>query len=195
MDKQNLTNDEMREIRTRREEIFDGRVVRLTVDEVRLPDGGTSTREVIWHKGAVCVVPVTEKGEVVLVEQFRYPYDTVLLEIPAGKLEAGETDRLAAAKRELAEETGYRAETWVDFGEFYGSAAILKEKITMYLALGLTPGETNPDEDEFLRVKKVPIDELVHEILAGNVPDGKTQAGVLRAKLWLENAKGADRFE
>ncbi len=194
MNEKNWSNEELREVMTARQEIFDGRVVHLTVDEVRLPDGGSSVREVIWHRGAVCVVPVTDQGEVILVEQFRYPYGQVLLEIPAGKLEEGDTDRLAAAKRELSEETGYRAREWVDFGDFYGSAAILKEKITVFLALGLTAGETNPDEDEFLRVKKVPMQELVADILAGKVPDGKTQAAVLRAKLWLEETKGATCF-
>ena len=190
MKEKTWSDEELREVQTARKEIYKGRIVHLTVDEVRLPGGGTSTREVIWHRGAVCVIPVTDEGEAVLVEQFRYPYGEVLLEIPAGKLEEGDTDRLAAAKRELAEETGYRAENWVDFGEFYGSAAILSERISLFLATGLTPGETNPDEDEFLRVRKIPLSELVNQILAGKVPDGKTQAAVLRAKLYLEQTKG-----
>ena len=178
--------ENLRETRVAREEIFDGRVIHLTCDTVELPNGHTSTREVAWHRGAVCVVPVTDDGEVVLVEQFRYPYDTTLLEIPAGKLEPGETDRAAAARRELAEETGFRAAELIDFGDYYGSPAILREKITMYLALGLTPGECRPDDDEFIHVKKIPLDELCEQILRGEIPDGKTQAAVLRAKLWLE---------
>ena len=99
-----MTNEEMREVQITREEIYDGIVLHVTKDTVRLPNGGTSIREVAWHRGAVCVVPVTEDGEIIFVEQFRYAMDRVLLEIPAGKLEAGETDRAAAARRELSEE-------------------------------------------------------------------------------------------
>ena len=181
-----LTPEEMREIRTAREEIYDGRIVHLTKDTVRLPNGGESVREVVWKCGAVCVVPVTEKGEVVLVEQFRYPYDTVLLEIPAGKLEPGETDTEAAARRELLEETGYTAGQMIDFGMYYGSPAMLREEITVYLALDLTAGDTRFDEDEYLRIRHIPMEEIVEMILRGEVPDGKTQAAVLRAKLFLE---------
>ncbi len=181
-----LSNEEMREIRTDRAEIYDGTVIHLTKDTVRLPDGGSSIREVAWHRGAVCVVPVTDDGQIVCVEQYRYPYDTVLLEIPAGKLEPGETNREAAARRELAEETGYTAREMIDFGDYFGSPAILREKITVFLALGLTPGETHFDDDEFLRIRHIPIEELTRMILRGEVPDGKTQAAVLRAKLYLE---------
>jgi hypothetical protein len=94
---------DLKETRVGREEIYDGIVVHLTKDTVRLPDGKTGIREVVWHRGAVCVVPVTDEGEVVLVQQFRYAMDRELWEIPAGKLEAGETDRAAAARRELEE--------------------------------------------------------------------------------------------
>ncbi len=182
-----LAPEEMREVRTGRTEIYDGKIVHLTKDTVRLPNGGESIREVVWKCGAVCVVPVTDKGEVILVEQFRYPYDTVLLEIPAGKLEPGETDTLAAARRELLEETGYTAGEMIDFGMYYGSPAMLMEEITVYLARDLTPGKTHFDEDEYLRIRTVPMDEIVGMILRGEVPDGKTQAAVLRAKLFLEN--------
>lgn len=178
-----MTDEEMREARVSREEIFDGRVVHLTRDTVRLPDGNDAVREVIWHRGAVCVVPVTDEGEVILVEQFRYPFDRVLLEIPAGKLEPGEDDREAAARRELAEETGFRAGEMICLGDYYGSPAILAERITMYLARRLTPGDTHPDADEFLRVKRLPLEAAVRMILAGEIPDGKTQAAVLRAHL------------
>lgn len=181
-----LTDTEMREIRTEREEIWQGRFFHVTKDTVRLPSGRQSTREVAWKRGAVCIVPVTDAGEIVCVEQFRYPYGEVILEIPAGKLEAGEDDTLAAAQRELLEETGYTAAEWVDFGMYYGSPAMLKEEITIYLARGLHAGKTHFDEDEYLRIRHIPIEELTARILNGEVPDGKTQAAVLRAKLWLE---------
>lgn len=177
---------DLKETRVGREEIYDGIVVHLTKDTVRLPDGKTGIREVVWHRGAVCVVPVTDEGEVVLVQQFRYAMDRELWEIPAGKLEVGETDRAAAARRELEEETGLRCRELIDFGDYYGSPAIFSERISMYLALGLEQGESHPDEDEFLWVKKFPLDELCGAILRGEIPDGKTQAAVLRAKLWLE---------
>ena len=181
-----MTNEEMREVRLSREEIYDGIVLHVTKDTVRLPDGGTSVREVAWHRGAVCVVPLTEAGEIVFVEQFRYAMDRVLLEIPAGKLEAGETDRPAAARRELSEETGFTADNLIDLGKYFGCPALISEDINMYLATGLHPGECHPDEDEFLRVRTIPIAEAVEMILRGEIPDGKTQLGILRAKLWWE---------
>jgi ADP-ribose pyrophosphatase len=148
-----MTNEEMREIQITREEIYDGIVLHVTKDTVRLPGGGTSVREVAWHRGAVCVVPLTEAGEIIFVEQFRYAMDRVLLEIPAGKLEAGETDRPAAARRELSEETGYTADTLIDLGKYFGCPALISEDINMYLATGLHPGECHPDEDEFLALE------------------------------------------
>ena len=188
-----LTDEEMREVRLAREEIYDGVVIHLTKDTVRVPGGAQSIREVAWHRGAVCIIPVTDRGEVVLVEQYRYPYDTVLLEIPAGKLEIGETDTEAAARRELTEETGYTAQRMIPFGEYYGSPAILKEKIAVYLALGLTPGETHFDEDEYLRVRHVPMADAVRMAVDGEIPDGKTQAAILRAHLYLSQNGGENR--
>jgi len=181
-----MTNEEMRETCIDRKEIYDGIVLHVTKDTVLLPNGGTSIREVAWHRGAVCVVPVTEDGEIVFVEQFRYAMDRVLLEIPAGKLEAGETDRLAAARRELSEETGFTADHMIDLGKYFGCPALISEDINMYLATGLHPGECHPDEDEFLRIRKIPIAEAVAMVARGEIPDGKTQLGILRAKLWME---------
>ncbi|MBQ8747394.1 MAG: NUDIX hydrolase [Clostridia bacterium] len=182
-----LTDTEMREIRTDREEIWQGRIFTVTHDTVRLPSGRISTRDVAWKRGAVCIVPVTDDGKIVCVEQYRYPYDKVILEIPAGKLEESEDDHpLEAAKRELAEETGYTAAEWIDFGVYYGSPAMLKEEIFIYLARGLTAGDTNFDEGEYLRIREIPIETITEQILNGEIPDGKTQAAVLRAKLWLE---------
>ncbi len=166
-----------------REEIFDGRVMHIVKDIVELPNGVESVREVLLHNGAVCVIPITDDGEVILERQYRYPFDEVLWEIPAGKLEKGEFDREAAAARELREETGYIADKMICLGEYYGSPAIVYERITMYMATGLHLGERELDEDELLDVVKVPLKEAVDMVMEGKIPDGKTQAAILRAYL------------
>ena len=123
---------ELREIQIGTEDIFDGVILNVKRDRVRLPNGHESVREVIRHVGAVCVVPVTADGKVVVERQYRYPIDQVITEIPAGKLDSREEDRLHAAKRELMEETGITGDTWTDMGLYYGAPAYSDEKITMY---------------------------------------------------------------
>ena len=163
------------------EEIFDGLVLHVVRDTVKLPNGHSSIREVIRHIGAVCVIPVTENNEVIVERQYRYPFDTVITEIPAGKLDSKEEDRLSAAKRELREETGLTADRWTDLGGFYPAAAYSDEYITMYLAQGLHQGVQALDEGEFLEVKKAPLKELVEDVMAGKIPDAKTQTAILKA--------------
>ncbi|MCR5136343.1 MAG: NUDIX hydrolase [Oscillospiraceae bacterium] len=176
-------------MQTATEDIFDGVILHVMRDQVRLPNGHTSVREVIRHVGAVCVVPVTEDGKIVLERQYRYPIDRVITEIPAGKLDSSTEDRLEAAQRELREETGITADRWTDMGLYYGAPAYSDEKITMYLAEGLHMGRQQLDEDEFLNVEFVPIESAVEEILSGRITDGKTQAAVLKAWLILKNRK------
>ena len=161
-------------------QVFDGVVVKLFVDEVELPDGKKSVREIVRHPGAVCVVPVTDENEVIMVRQFRYAFGEVLLEIPAGKLEPGE-DPLKAALRELEEETGTVAENIEHMGELYTTVAIFDEKIQMYLATGLSYKNAHPDEDEFLEVEKIPLDTLVDMVMNGEIRDSKTQVALLKA--------------
>jgi ADP-ribose pyrophosphatase len=163
-------------------EIYRGRIVHLFEDTVRLPNGKLATREVMRHPGAVAVVPLTQDGEVILVRQYRYPFAEALLEIPAGKLDAGEEPE-SCARRELEEETGVEAAKLIPLGVFYPSVAVLDEKIFLFLARELTQKNSHPDEDEFLRVERVPMETLVQRILTGSVPDGKTQTAVLKA--WL----------
>ncbi|MBQ9748866.1 MAG: NUDIX hydrolase [Clostridia bacterium] len=177
--------EELKETFVSREEIFDGYIVHLVRDTVALPNGATATREVALHNGAVCVVPITDKGEIIMERQFRYPFDRVMWEIPAGKLDPGETDHLEAAKRELREETGYTAEKYTFIGEFFPSPAILSENIHMYVATGLKKGDQDLDEDEFLEVITLPMDKVVEMILSGEITDGKTQTAVMKAKLLL----------
>jgi ADP-ribose pyrophosphatase len=163
--------------------IFDGRVVHLYCDEVALPDGKTSVREYVKHIGAVCIVPVTDEGEIICVRQYRYAVGRTVLEIPAGKLDSKAEIPLEAAIRELREETGAVAKKITYMGEYFSSPAILDERIYMYLAEELSFGECQRDDDEFLTLERMPIEEIVDKILAGEVPDGKTQAAVLRAYL------------
>ena len=170
----------------RSELIFDGKVAHLYRDEVLLPDGGTSVREHIKHVGAVCVLPLTDNGEVVLEHQFRYPFHKVITEIPAGKLDSPDEDLREAALRELREETGIVPAELIDLGAYYGSPAIMGEHIQMFLARGLTFGAQQLDEDEFLEVFTVPLDRAVEMVMANEIPDGKTQLAILKTKAYIE---------
>lgn len=169
--------------------IFDGKILHVYKDDITLPDGKPAMREYVRHIGAVCVIPLTENNEVICVRQYRYPTASVMLEIPAGKLDSRDEDPLEAALRELREETGARSARVTPLGVFYTSPAILDEKIHMFLAEELTFGETSPDEGEFVKVVKLPINELAEMIMRGEVPDGKTQAAVMKAVYLLEQRK------
>ena len=176
----------LNEVQTGSQEIFDGVVVHLYKDTVQLPNGKPAIREVIRHVGAVAVVPVTDDGKVIVERQFRYPLNDVITEIPAGKLDSFTEDRLSAAQRELREETGYTADNWQELGDFHPTPAYCDEKITLYLATGLHLGERELDEDEFLNVVTVPMEELVADIMAGRITDGKTQTAILKAYYLLK---------
>ena len=167
------------------EKIFDGRILHIRRDTVELPDGAQSTREVVDHPGGVCILALDDQNRVLLVSQFRYPYEKVLREIPAGKLEYGEDPREAAV-RELREETGAVAGKFQSLGELYPSPGYCGEIIRMYLARDLTFGETHLDEDEFLDLERVPFDQLTEQVLSGEIRDAKTIAAVLKAKLLLK---------
>ena len=165
------------------EQIFDGVVLHVNRDMVTLPDGNSAVREVIRHVGAVCVVPLTEQNEVICVRQYRYPAAQVTLEIPAGKLNYKQEDRREAVLRELREETGVRCEKLTHLDAFYPAPAYSDELIDIYLAEGLSYGDTDPDEDEFIDTVRVPLEELVDMALRGELPDAKTQMAVLR--VWV----------
>lgn len=162
-------------------EIFSGRLLHVFSDRIELPSKKQTGREYIRHVGAVCVIPITKEGEVVLERQFRYPMGKVLLEIPAGKLNSKEEPPEEAARRELKEETGIDAAKWTSLGSFYPAAAYSDEHIRMYMAEELTFGDSNLDDGEFLTVFRMKLDDLLDEIEKGNVPDGKTQCAALRA--------------
>lgn len=166
------------------EKIFDGRILHVRRDTVELPDGSRGFREVVDHPGGVCVLALDDENRALLVSQYRYPYEKVLREIPAGKLEYGE-DPAQAAIRELKEETGAAAGDFRPLGELYPSPGYCGEIIRMYLARELTFGEAHPDEDEFLNLERVPFDQLVEQVLSGEIKDAKTIAAVLKGKLLL----------
>ena len=168
--------------------IYDGTIVHLYRDTVCLPNGREAFREVIRHNGAVAVVALFDDGTVLMEEQFRYPLGQVLLEIPAGKLDGPDEDPCEAARRELREETGFTARQMTPIGDYYPSPAILSEVIHLYVARGLSAGERSPDEDEFLRVRRMPLSDLIRRICAGEIPDGKTQTALLRVAM-QENLK------
>ncbi|MCR5256382.1 MAG: NUDIX hydrolase [Acetatifactor sp.] len=177
--------ERLKETNISTEEIFSGNILHVVRDTVELPDESRATREVIRHIGAVCVIPVTDEGKVVIERQFRYPIDQVITEIPAGKLDSPKEDRLEAAKRELREETGYTADEWIDLGTFYGAAAYTDEKITMYMARGLHKGKQELDQGEFLDVYEVPLTELVEDVMKNRIPDGKSEIAILKAARYL----------
>jgi ADP-ribose pyrophosphatase len=176
-----MTHHHLREERIDGKTIFDGRIVRLEVDRVRLADGGESVREVVRHGGAVLLVPITDDGRVLLVRQHRYPTGEVLLEVPAGTLEAGENPE-DCAHRELDEETGHRAEELIHLGEFYSAPGFFDELLQCYLARGLRPGSGRAgDDDEQLEVVELSADEALAAIDAGDIRDCKTVASLLLA--------------
>ena len=171
----------LRETKVSSEEIFNGVILHVQRDQVALPNGSQTVREVIRHIGAVCVIPVLDNGDVVMERQYRYPLDRVVLEIPAGKLDAPDEDRLSAIQRELREETGYTADSWTDLGAFHPAPAYSDEYITMYMARGLHKGAQDLDNDEFLDLYAIPLKDLVKEVMEGRISDAKTQVCVLKA--------------
>lgn len=173
--------DDLKETKVSSEKIYDGVILHVYKDKVILPNGNSSGRELIRHVGAVGIVPVTDDRKVIVERQYRYPLDMVITEIPAGKLDSKNEDRLEAAKRELREETGITADEWIDMGVYYPAAAYTDEKITLYLAKGLHFGEQDLDDDEFLNIEAVPLETLVDEVMAGKITDGKTQVAILKA--------------
>ncbi len=164
---------------------FSGRVFNVRVDEVELPDGKHSMREIIEHNGGVGVIAVTQDGKVPLVRQYRHPYGEVIYEIPAGKLEKGEQP-LECGKRELTEETGFTANNWHPLGEIYPSPGYCGEIIRIFLATELSLGENRLDDGEFLECKLFSLEQAVEMVMAGQIKDSKTQIAILKAKKLLK---------
>ena len=161
------------------EKIFEGRIIKVKVDKVEMPDGSVATRELVEHPGGVGIVAITENDEIILVEQYRKPLDKVIYEIPAGKLDPGEHHRTCGI-RELGEETGLSAKVFDYMGFIYPSPGFTDEVTHVYLAKELTQGETHPDDDEFLDVKKVPFDTALKMVMDGEINDAKSVFGILK---------------
>lgn len=159
----------------RKEKIFSGKVINVYVEEVELPNGKTSKREVVKHPGAVAVIPMTNDGKLVLVRQYRKALERVLVEIPAGKLEKGE-EPLVTARRELEEETGYSAKSMRHLVSFYTSPGFADELIHLYVAEGLTKLEdaASLDEDEFVDLLEVTLEEALEMLEKQEIYDAKT---------------------
>ncbi len=167
------------------QQIFDGRVVKLFVDKAELENGDIVTREVIKHPGGVCVVPLDENGNVLFVKQYRYPHHQIMLEIPAGKLEWGESHH-DCGLRELKEETGCTCDKYTYLGSLIPTPAYCGEVIHMYLAEGLHYGEQSLDEDEFLDIEKIPLEKAAEMIMNNEIADAKTQLAILKTMMLLK---------
>ena len=170
----------LKETKVASEEVFAGTLLRVRRDNIRLPDGNPATREFVVHPGAALMVPVLGDGRLVLERQFRYPLNRVILEFPAGKIDAGETP-LATARRELIEEVGYTADTWREMGTIHPQVGYSDEAIVVFEATDLTHVGAQLDEGEFLDVVLMTQAQLLTAVDAGEVTDGKTLAALL---LW-----------
>ncbi len=168
--------------------IYDGKIIGVRKDTVELQDGRKASREVVEHSGGVCVIALDEDKNILFVRQFRYPNNSVILEIPAGKLNPGE-DHYECGKRELEEETGYLCSEYRHIATIYPSPAYVGEIIHVYFASGLIKSEQKLDEGEFLSVEKIPLEKAFQMVMNDEIYDAKTQIAILKVKAMLDNEK------
>lgn len=169
------------------QQVFDGRLLKVYADKVRLPDGKESSREIIRHPGAVVVIAVLDNGKLLFERQFRYPLQRVFLEMPAGKIDAGE-HILDTARRELREETGYRAKLWRHLGTVHPAIGYADERIEIFWAQGLSYVGAQLDHDEILEVTELTIADALLAVRDGEITDGKTIAALMWAEKTLSGA-------
>lgn len=172
-----------------RENIFDGVVLKVVKDKVKLPNGNEAYRELCLHLGAVAIIPLLDDGRILMERQYRYAHGRTFFEIPAGKLDSADEEPLCAAIRELREETGAVAEKMTYLGRIDTTPALINEKIHLYLAEGLTFGERELDDDEFLEVEAVELSTLCEMVMSGEIKDSKTQIAVLKLQRILDERK------
>lgn len=181
---QDLTEQHLIEYMVSSETIASGGMLNVKRDQVRLPNGNTSQREYVTHPGAVVVVPILPNGHVILERQFRYPLHQVFIELPAGKIDAGE-DILITGQRELLEETGYTATEWIKLGHQHPCIGYSNEVIHMYLASGLSAGAHQLDDDEHLEVFEASFVDCLNMVQNGEITDGKTIVALFFAEKYL----------
>lgn len=162
---------------------FYGKIMTVRVDDALLPNGRPCKREVCEHVGGVGVLPIDENRMVTLVRQYRYPYETTTLEIPAGKMDQGPEEAESCGRRELSEETGLIAGTMIPMGEIWPSPGFMDERLHLFCAKDLTQGDVHPDEDEFVEIVRMSFDELCQRIASGEIHDAKTVAAVGKAMI------------
>ena len=172
---------------------YKGRIFSVYTEQVREPNGVEATRDIVRHSGSVVVLAVDDTTNpadplVVIERQFRHAADQYLLELPAGRVEPGEKT-LAAAKRELIEETGYRAKKWTRLVRYYASPGFVGEWMEIYLATGIVVGKAEPEDDERIEVRLLPLSELVRMCAAGEIHDGKTIVGTM---IYAQQRRGAN---
>ncbi len=181
----------LRETPLSREKVFLGKLIDVSHMQVRLPNGETALREIVEHKGAAAIVPVDENGVVTLVRQHRVVVDLFTLEIPAGKVDFVGEDPLACAHRELREETGLNAERMELLTPMVTTPGFCTERVSIFLATGLSQHEAHLDADEFLGVERMPLKEAVARVMSGELCDGKTALGLLMAWQRLRGDEGS----
>ncbi len=173
--------------------VFHGRVFRVVTDQVAEPNGVIAQRDVIRHPGSIVVLALEEstgRPRILLERQYRYAANAYLWELPAGRIDEGET-KLAAAMRELLEETGFTARKWTHALHFYASPGFLDETMDVYLAEKLTKGRAQPEDDERIVTRLVPLEQVVRMVMSGKIIDAKTMTSVL----WLEKKRGQKKFQ
>ena len=163
------------------ERIYEGAILNLRRDKVTAASG-TAYREIVEHNGAVAIVALTDDNHIIMERQYRYACGRAVLEVPAGKIDKGETDPVAAAVRELKEETGYTADEIIHLGDCNPSCAYSEEVIHIYLMRGLTKGEQSLDDDEVLELIEMPFEEVYEMGVRGEIVDSKTLAALLMTK-------------
>lgn len=183
-----MNREDLKEKEISREYKFEGKIVKLRFDKVSTPAGNIASREIVEHPGGVGIVALTDNNEVYMEWQYRRPFDDLVYEIPAGKLEKGEDPRMCA-ERELEEEIGLKAERLTYLGVSYASPGFCTEQLHLYLATGLYEGRMNRDPDELLIIERVPLEALVEKAVAGEIRDGKSLVGILKTNEYLKRNK------
>lgn len=166
---------------------FDGRIIKVVLDDIELPNGEKSKREVVKHNGGVCVLVLDDDNNVFFVKQFRYPYQEVVLEVPAGKLELGE-DPFEAVKREQREETGTIGKNYIYLGDLYPTPGYCGEIIRIWACRVDSFCDMDLDEDEFVEVVKMPFQKALDMVMNNEIPDSKTQTAILKTAILLQKS-------